>query len=130
MHRSGRRSLLTPLKVAGGPNAKTPLKNVRITRGKYFVSGRTFKIIDDRTTRANAHRFLEGSWIGTTDFREVAEFVDDDWDEEVKVKELGECLANPLTEVPNVGLGKQKTAPKETEDPAEESMKEASLSQD
>jgi hypothetical protein len=27
---------------------------------------------------------LEGSWIGTTDFREVAEFIDDDLDEEVE----------------------------------------------
>ena len=34
IHRSGRRALFTPIKVAGGPNAKTPLKNIRITRGK------------------------------------------------------------------------------------------------
>ena len=25
---------------------------------------------------------LEGAWLGTTDFREVAEFIDDDSDEE------------------------------------------------
>ena len=57
-------------------------KNIRITRGKYFSSGRTFKIIDDGTTLANAHRLLECSWIGTTDFREVAEYIDDDSDKE------------------------------------------------
>ena len=74
--------MFTPFKVAGGPSAKTPLKKIRITRGKYFASGKTFKIIDDWTTRANAHRLLEGSWIGTTDFREVAEYIDDDSDEE------------------------------------------------
>ena len=72
IHRSGRRALFTPFEVAGGPNAKTPLKRIRITREKYFAFGKTFKIIDDWTTRANAHRLLEGSWIGTTDFREVA----------------------------------------------------------
>ena len=82
VHRSGRRALFTPFKVAGGPSAKTPLKKIRITRGKFFASGKTFKIIDDWTTRANAHRMLQGSWIGTTDFREVAEYIDDDSDEE------------------------------------------------
>ena len=89
--------MFTPFKVAGGPNAKTPLKRIRITRGKYFASGKTFKIIDDWTTRANAHRLLEGPWIGTTDFREVAEFIDDsDEDQEEEQKtELGECLAKP-----------------------------------
>ena len=47
IHRSGRRALFTPFKVAGGPNAKMPLKRIRITKGKYFASGKTFKIIDD-----------------------------------------------------------------------------------
>jgi hypothetical protein len=82
VHRSARRALFTPFKVAGGPNAKTPLKRLRITRGKYLSSGRTFKVIDDWTVRANAHRVLEGTWLGTTDFREVAEYIDDDSDEE------------------------------------------------
>ena len=47
IHRSGRRALFTPFKVAGGPNAKTPLKRIRSTRGKYFASGKTLMIIDD-----------------------------------------------------------------------------------
>ena len=49
---------------------------------------------------------MEGSWIGTTDFREVAELIDDDSDEEreeVDARELGESLAQPLTEVPCMG---------------------------
>ena len=76
--------MFTPFKVAGGPNAKTALKRIRITRVKYVASGKTFKfkIIDDWTTRANAHRLLEGSWIGTADFREVAEYIDDGSDED------------------------------------------------
>ena len=56
VHRSARRALFTPFKVAGGPSAKTPLKRLRITRGKYLSSGRSFKIIDDWSVRANAHR--------------------------------------------------------------------------
>ena len=51
--------------------------------------------------------------MGTTDFREVAEYIDDDSDEETEVKELGECSANPLTEVPCMGTGELRTAPKE-----------------
>ena len=77
IHRSGRRALFTPFKVAGGPNSKMPLKKIQRTRGKYFASGSSCKSIDDWTIRANAHRLLEGSWIGTTDFREVAEYIDD-----------------------------------------------------
>ena len=67
--------------------------------------------------------------VGTTDFREVAEFIDDDSDEEVEVKELRECLAKPLTKVPRVWPGELKTAPEETEDPAEESMKASRLTE-
>jgi hypothetical protein len=84
IHRSARRALFTPFKVAGGPAAKTPLKRIRITRGKYLATGRTFKVIDDWTIRANSHRLLEATWIGTTDFREQSDFIDDDSDEEVE----------------------------------------------
>ena len=83
VHRSARRALFIPFKVAGGPSAKTPLKRIRITRGKYISGGKTFKIIDDWTFRANAHRVLEGgAWLGTTDFREIADFIDDDSDDD------------------------------------------------
>ena len=61
-----------------------PLKKLRVTRGKFVSTNKTFKIIDDWSVRANAHRLLEGAWIGTTDFRESYEFIDDDSDEELK----------------------------------------------
>jgi hypothetical protein len=82
VHRSARRSLFTPFKVSGGPSLKSPLKKIRITRGKFLSSGKTFKIIDDWSVRANAHRMLESAWLGTTDFRETAEYIDDDSDED------------------------------------------------
>ena len=71
-HRSARRALFTPYKVAGGPAKKDGLKRLRITRGRYFSSGKTFKIIDDWTVQSHAHRLLEGAWIGTTDFRRMS----------------------------------------------------------
>ena len=80
-HRSARRALFTPYKVAGGPAKKDGLKKLRVTRGRYFSSGKTFKIIDDWTVQSHAHRLLEGAWIGTTDFRENVEYIDDDSDE-------------------------------------------------
>ena len=95
LHRSARRALFTPFKVAGGPNQKTPLKRLRITRGKYFASGRTFKIIDDWTVQANAHRLLEGAWVGTTDFREIAEYVDDDTDEDESAGKEEDLVKEP-----------------------------------
>ena len=69
IHRSARRALFTPFKVAGGPGSKVPLKKLRVTRGKFVSTNKTFKIIDDWSVRANSHRLLEAAWIGTTDFR-------------------------------------------------------------
>ena len=83
IHRSARRALFTPYKVAGGPSSRVPLKRLRITRGKFVATGKPFKVIDDWSVRANAHRVLEGAWIGTTDFRETFEFIDDDSDDDV-----------------------------------------------
>ena len=82
VHRSARRALFTPFKVAGGPGKNCNLKKIRITRGKYFNNNKGFKIIDDWSVPANAHRLLESAWIGTTDFREASEYIDDDTDEE------------------------------------------------
>ena len=76
--------------------------------------------------QSNSLRLLEGSWIGTTDFRVVAEFIDDDSDEEQdedRKTELGECLAKPLTKDLCVRPGEVETAPKEEERKTEESMK-------
>ena len=108
IHRSARRALFTPFKVAGGPSSKTSLKSIRITRGKFFSSGKTFKVIDDWTVRANAHRLLEGPWIGTTDFRESAEFIDDDSDEE------SQLLGNKDAEKEDPGDEKKEAAEEDT----------------
>ena len=64
---------------------------MRIARGKYFNSGKVFKIIDDLTVQFHAHRMLESSWIGTSDFRETVECIDDDdddIDDEVKIGDI------------------------------------------
>lgn len=77
-HRSARIFLFTPYKVAGGPGKAIHLKKLRITRGRFFNTGKQFKIIDDWSLPANAHRVLEHAWVGTTHFREAAEYIDDD----------------------------------------------------
>ena len=56
----------------------------------------------------------------------MAEYIDDDSDEEreeVDAKELGESLAQPLTEVPCMGPGELKVGPKEKAEIAQESVK-------
>ena len=113
IHRSARRALFTPFKVAGGPSTKTPLKKIRITRGKYLNSGKTFKIIDDWTVRANAHRLLESAWLGTTDFREASEFVDDDSDEETEEPAISPGLAE--RESPSGGTSDEPQKKQQTE---------------
>jgi hypothetical protein len=114
VHRSTRRALFTPFKVAGGPSAKSPLKKIRITRGKYLNSGKTFKIIDDWSVRANSHRMLESAWIGTTDFREASEFVDDDSDEEVEESATSPRLAGRESPSGCTSAEPQKERQKET----------------
>ena len=96
--------------MAGGPGSKTPLKKLRITRSRFIASNKSFKIIDDWSVRANAHGLLEGAWLGTTDFREVAEYIDDDSDEEIdepdeeeEEKELGETANTAVTPTEEAG---------------------------
>ena len=88
-HKSSRRAFFTPHEVAGGPTSKCPLQRLRITRGRFFATGKRFKIIDDWTVRADAHRLLDGAWLGTTDFRELADFIDDDSDDDEEELEDG-----------------------------------------
>ncbi len=60
----------------------------------------------------------------------MAEYIDDGSDEErdeIDAKELGESLAQPLTEVPCMGPGQLKVAPKEKAEIAEESVKAPGL---
>ena len=95
IHRTARRALFTPFTVAGGPGSKVPLKRLRITRGQFVSTNKTFKIIDDWSVRANAYRMLEGAWIGTTDFGEASEFIEDDSDEETEVQRQNEEEMEP-----------------------------------
>ena len=113
-----------PFKVAGGPGTKVPLKKIRITRGKYFNTGRSFKVIDDWSVRANAHRLLEGPWIGTTDFREVAEFIDDDSDEEEEERRE-EKEAEEETAEDSLKAARPTTSGPNKEETAEDSLKAA-----
>ena len=94
VHRSARRALFTPFKVAGGPGKRSNLKRLRVTRGRFFSTGREFKIIDDWTVASHAHRLLEGAWIGTTDFREVVEYLSDSSDNESDGQTMKEGVTN------------------------------------
>ena len=95
VHRSARRALFTPFKVAGGPGKRSSLKRLRVTRGRFFSTGREFKIIDDRTVPSHAHRLFESAWIGTTDFREVVEYLSDSSDNESDGQTMKEDVTNP-----------------------------------
>ena len=52
--------------------------------------------------RANAHRLLEGSWLGTTDFQEVAEYIDDDSDEDWEEEDEEDVQEEELAKEPRV----------------------------
>ena len=67
IHRRPRRELFTPLRVSGAAPAKA-LAALRVTRGRFAVSGRAFRIVDRWTTRAGAHRDLGEAWTGTITF--------------------------------------------------------------
>ena len=111
VHRSARRALFTPFKVAGGPGKRSSLKRLRVTRGRFFSTGREFKIIDDWTVPSHAHRLLESAWIGTTDFREVVEYLSDSSDNESDgqaVKEDVTKLNNPIAHKNEVMHNDQK----------------------
>ena len=67
VHRQPRRTLFTPMRVNGSPPASA-LTGVRITRGTYFETGKTFELIDQWTSRASAHADLGKRWVGETTF--------------------------------------------------------------
>ena len=76
-HRTSRRSLFTPYKVAGGPDRDVRLKRYRVTTGTYVKSGKSFKVTDDWLRASNAHRLLEESWTGTTVFNELPDYIEE-----------------------------------------------------
>ena len=68
-HRTPRRTLFTPHRVANGPSRDIQLSKVRVTKGTYVGNGRKFEITDDYTETASAHFMLEHGWVGTTEFK-------------------------------------------------------------
>ena len=67
IHRTPRRALFTPYKVARGPGRKTKLRVTRITEGINQL-GQKFSIKDDWTNPERSHRRMAMSWIGKTTF--------------------------------------------------------------
>ena len=76
-HRTPRRMLFTPFRVAGGPEKGAALKKIRVTRGKYLGTQQGFQIIDDYSMPANSHRVLKAGWTGVTEFREAEEYIEE-----------------------------------------------------
>ena len=70
-HRTPRRAMFTPHRVAEGPDKQILLNKIRVTDGTYVGTGQPFQIIDDYTVPSSAHKMLRYGWIGTTKFREV-----------------------------------------------------------
>jgi len=70
-HRTPRRAMFTPHRVAGGPGRDIKLMKTRTTTGKFVTSGEEFKIIDHYTEPKAAHMMLEHAWVGTTEFKEL-----------------------------------------------------------
>ena len=77
-HRTPRRCLFTPHRVAGGPTAKDNIGTTQITKGTFIGSGREFDIEDDYSVERDAHRMLEGAWTGTTKFQDISGDIDND----------------------------------------------------
>ena len=70
-HRTPRRSLFTPHRVAGGPGRQTVIGGRRTTKGTYVGNGKQFVLVDDYHDPNHAHRILANAWIGTSEFREM-----------------------------------------------------------
>ena len=67
-HRTPRRALFTPRRVASGPGQDIKLEKSRITTGTFVTSGEQFKIEDQCREPREAHLMLENAWIGTLEF--------------------------------------------------------------
>ena len=61
-HRTPRRHLFSPFRVAGGPDREARLKRYRTTTDTYIADGESFKVTDDWLPPGNAHRPVRGSW--------------------------------------------------------------------
>ena len=69
-HRTPRRALFTPHRVAGGPGREVHLLKTRVTTGKFLNTGEEFRIEDRYTDPRAAHLMLEHAWVGTSEFLE------------------------------------------------------------
>jgi hypothetical protein len=65
-HRTPRRALFTPHRVAGGPGRDAIMLTKGITKGTYVGTGEEFTIVDDYADPNCAHRIMPNAWIGTT----------------------------------------------------------------
>ena len=68
IHRTPRRAMFTPYRVARGPSMKSTLMSTRTTTG-VTASGQKFTISDNFKNPKNAHMLLFEEWTGTTTFR-------------------------------------------------------------
>ena len=85
-HRTPRRALFTPYKVAGGPDRDTRMKRYRVTDGVYSFNNEKFKITDDWTKPNCSHRRLRGSWTGTTRFQETPDDIEETANNEIELR--------------------------------------------
>ena len=65
-HRTPRRALFTPHRVAGGPGRDAVMITKRISKGTFVRSRKEFTIIDDYADPDCTHRILANAWIGIT----------------------------------------------------------------
>ena len=63
-HRTPRRALFTPHRVAGGLGRDAVMITKRITKGTYVGTGQEFIIVDDYADPSCAHRILPNAWMG------------------------------------------------------------------
>ena len=90
---------LYPYRVAGGLEAGVQVKKIRVTNGTFIKSRRAFQVIDDYHIKAKSHRLLAGAWIGTSEFREVDNFIED-VDPSQKSIAWADCDSEPETQEP------------------------------
>ena len=69
--------MFTPHRVAGGPDPGVTIKKIRITDCIFIRNKNQFQVIDNYHINANAHRMLGEAWAGTTEFREVDDYIED-----------------------------------------------------
>ena len=98
-HRTPRRALFKPHRVAGGPEAGVQVKKIRVTNRTFGKTRRAFQLIGDHHITANSHRLLAGAWIGTSEFREVDNFIVD-VDQNRKSIAWADCDSEPETRDP------------------------------